>query len=319
MPAHPAARRWYASNTFRGDAVAADLAAMRDGRTISVAIPTQDEADTVGAICRTIVRELMEDVPLVDELVVLDGGSEDGTQQEARATGATVVDVRAILPAYPAVPGKGDAMWRGLSVLSGDLVVFVDGDIRNFGSHFVCRLAAPILAREDLAFVKAFYRRPLVRGSVAIPDEGGRVTELTARPLLNALFPELGGVVQPLAGEYAARRDLLERLPFVSGYGVEVALLIDLLGEVGLSAIAQADLGERVHRNRPLRDLARMAAAISRTILARAERSARIVATTDYPDAPVLLPDADGIGEEPLVMVERPPLASLGSRARKRT
>ncbi|MCA1834448.1 MAG: glucosyl-3-phosphoglycerate synthase [Actinobacteria bacterium] len=302
--------RWFAARTF-GAAGLPDgraLAARKTG-TIAVALPALDEAETIGAICAAVPRDL------VDEIVVLDGGSADGTQEAAKSH-ARVVDVRALLPEFPPVRGKGDGMWRGLSVIDADIVVFIDADIRNFAPHFVTRLVAPLLLDESIAFVKGFYRRPLVHGDTVVPDGGGRVTELAARPLLNAFFPELAGVLQPLGGEYAARRSLLERLPFFSGYSVEVGLLIDLLSHDGLDVLAQVDLGERVHRNRPLVELTPMASAIARTILARAERGGRLVAAQDYPEMPLLVPRGSTLESADVAELERPPLVEVCARKR---
>lgn len=307
------ARRWHDDRTFAPAALppAKEVAARKaaEGLRVSVAIPARDEEETLGDICRVISTRLMEHVRLVDELVVIEGGSSDDTASVARASGARVVAAADVLPEIPAVPGKGESLWRSLAVLSGDLIVWVDADIRNFDERFVTRLVAPLVADPSIAFVKAFYRRPLAHGAVVAPDEGGRVTELLARPLLAALYPELGGLRQPLAGEYAGRREALVRVPFFSGYSVEVGLLIDLLEEVGLNAIAQVDLTERVHRNRPLRELAPMAYAIARTILQRAEESGRLKAGLDYPTHPLLLPEGDDLVPNRVAEVERPPIA----------
>ncbi|MEU3505200.1 glucosyl-3-phosphoglycerate synthase, partial [Streptomyces hundungensis] len=192
----------------------------RTGTTVSVVLPALDEEATVGAIVATIRRELMTDaVPLVDELVVVDSGSRDRTAEVAAAAGARVVHRDAILPRVPALPGKGEVLWRSLLVTSGDVVCFVDADLRDFDAGFVSGIVGPLLTDPDVAFVKAMYDRPF--GTTA--GQGGRVTELVARPLLNLHWPQLAGVVQPLGGEYAARRSLLERLPFPVGYGVELA------------------------------------------------------------------------------------------------
>lgn len=226
------------------------------GDTIAVVLPAVNEAATIGAICEVI--DGLRAAGLVDDLLVMDGGSTDATASVARAHGARVEPVEAV--------GKGDALWRSLGHIDASIVVWLDADVRNFGAHFVTRLVAPLLLHADLMFVKGFYARPFE----GAPDEGGRVTELTVRPLLAAFFPELTRIRQPLAGEYAARTDVVRTLPFRTGYGVEIAMLIDLLDEVGIDAIAQADLGERVHRNRPLRELAPMAHEIAHVILERA-------------------------------------------------
>jgi len=310
------AQRWHAQKTFAaGDLPGAfDLAARKAavGSSISVAIPALNEERTIGAIARTIVRDLMERTDLVDELIVLDDGSQDATAQRARAAGATVLDTRSLLPHVPPFRGKGDSLWRSLSAVRGDIVVWVDGDIENFDERFVTRLVAPLLLDRDLVFTKAFYRRPFKDETGLRPTGGGRVTELLARPLLASMFPELGGFIQPLSGEYAGRRDVLMRLPFFTGYSVEAGLLIDLIGGAGLDALAQVDLEERVHRNRPLDDLGPMAFAIGRTIMRRAEEWGRMKTSHDYPNMPLLMPTGDGeLLERYVPEIERPPMAAL--------
>ncbi|MFB7357880.1 glucosyl-3-phosphoglycerate synthase [Streptomyces gardneri] len=253
------------------------LAAKRNTR-VSVVLPALNEEATVGDIVAVIRRELMsEAVPLVDELVVIDSGSTDRTAEVAVAAGARVVARDAILPRIPAVPGKGEVLWRSLMVTSGDIVCFVDADLRDFSADFVTGIVGPLLTDPDIDFVKATYDRPFDTGldasaSGKTPGQGGRVTELVARPLLNLHWPQLAGFVQPLGGEYAARRSLLERLPFPVGYGVELGLLVDALHTVGLDALAQVDVGVRKHRHQDERALGRMAAAIYRTAQLRLSR-----------------------------------------------
>ncbi|MFD3942914.1 glucosyl-3-phosphoglycerate synthase [Streptomyces sp. NPDC058579] len=243
--------------------------AAKHGTTVSVVLPALNEEATVGEIVSVIRRELMtEAVPLVDELVVIDSGSTDRTAEVAAAAGARVVARDAILPRIPAVPGKGEVLWRSLMVTEGDIICFVDADLRDFSADFVTGIVGPLLTDQDIDFVKAMYDRPL--GDA--PGQGGRVTELVARPLLNLHWPQLAGFVQPLGGEYAARRSLLERLPFPVGYGVELGLLVDALHTVGLDALAQVDVGVRKHRHQDGRALGRMAAAIYRTAQLRLSR-----------------------------------------------
>ncbi|MFJ9769613.1 glucosyl-3-phosphoglycerate synthase [Kitasatospora sp. NPDC101157] len=254
----------------------------RTGRTVSVVLPALDEEATVGDIVRTIRRELIERIPLVDELVVVDSGSTDDTAAVAAAAGARVEHRDAILPRLPAVPGKGEVLWRSLLVTHGDIVCFVDADLREFDPGFVSGIIGPLLTDEGLQLVKAMYDRPLETDSGAIvPAGGGRVTELVARPLLNLHWPELAGFVQPLGGEYAARRSLLERLPFPTGYGVELGLLVDALELAGLDALAQVDVGVRHHRHQDGQALGRMAATIYRTALERLDRTHRLKASAD--------------------------------------
>jgi glucosyl-3-phosphoglycerate synthase len=238
------------------------------GTTVSVVLPALDEEETVGEIVSVIRRELMEKVKLVDELVVVDSGSTDGTAEAAAGAGARVVHRDAILPRVPAVRGKGEVLWRSLLVTTGDIVCFVDADLKEFSADFVSGTVGPLLTDQDVQFVKAMYDRPL-NGAAG---QGGRVTELVARPLLNLHWPLLAGFVQPLGGEYAVRRSLLERLPFPVGYGVELGLLVDALHAVGLDALGQVDVGVRIHRNQDDRALGRMAASIYRTAQLRLSR-----------------------------------------------
>ncbi|WP_030766362.1 MULTISPECIES: glucosyl-3-phosphoglycerate synthase [unclassified Streptomyces] len=240
------------------------------GTTVSVVLPALDEEATVGAIVEVIRRELIEGlpVPLVDELVVVDSGSADRTAEVAAKAGARVVHRDEILPRLPALPGKGEVLWRSLLATHGDIVCFVDADLRDFSAAFVSGIVGPLLTDPDVHFVKAMYDRPLGER----PGQGGRVTELVARPLLNLHWPQLAGFVQPLGGEYAVRRSLLERLPFPVGYGVELGLLVDALHTVGLDALAQVDVGVRLHRHQDGQALGRMAAAIYRTAQVRLSR-----------------------------------------------
>ncbi|MFD7662983.1 glucosyl-3-phosphoglycerate synthase [Streptomyces sp. NPDC059788] len=264
--------RWLASRSWSAADRPLDrlLAAKREtGQTVSVVLPALDEEATVGAIVEAIRTELMTPaVPLVDELVVLDSGSTDGTAKVAAEAGARVVHRDEVLPRLPALPGKGEVLWRSLLVTGGDIVCFVDADLREFSAGFVSGIVGPLLTDPGVQFVKGMYDRPL--GEAA--GQGGRVTELVARPLLNLHWPQLAGFVQPLGGEYAARRSLLERLPFPVGYGVELGLLVDALHTAGLDALAQVDVGVRKHRHQSGQALGRMAAAIYRTAQLRLAR-----------------------------------------------
>lgn len=230
--------------------------------SVSVVLPALNEERTIGAIVESVVDDLMERVPLVDEVLVVDSGSTDATSEVAHSAGARVLHRDEILPHIPSVTGKGDVLWRSLAATDGDIVVFIDADLRDFRSTFVTGLLGPLFADPTVQLVKAFYDRAITDGPVVSPTGGGRVTELLARPLLNLHWPELSGFVQPLAGEFAARRHLLERLPFPCGYGVELAMLVDTLGMAGLDAMAQVDLGERRHRNRDTASLGRMASEV---------------------------------------------------------
>jgi glucosyl-3-phosphoglycerate synthase len=258
-------------------------------------------------------RRALVDVadPLVDELVVIDSGSTDATAANARDAGATVVDVAEVLPDVPWVSGKGEALWRSLAATTGDVVVFVDADLLSFQPSYVTGLLGPLLTDPDVMFVKAAYDRALRVGSDLQRGGGGRVTELVARPLLNLHWPHLAGFVQPLAGEYAARRVLLEQLPFATGYGVELALLIDAERVAGLDALAQVDLGERQHRNHDPHRLGRMAAEIWQTALARLHidaHSGSFEATVTQFER---TPSGFGARTHEVSALERPPMCRL--------
>lgn len=243
------------------------LLAAKGGVTVSVCLPARDEAATITSIVATIRRQLMDDVPLVDELVVVDDHSSDDTAALARDAGAVVVPAAEVLARYGPGPGKGQALWKSLFVTSGEVVAWCDADIRNFDTRFVLGVVGPLLTKPGVGFVKGFYRRPLRDDG----EGGGRVTELVARPLISALFPHLGDLVQPLSGEFGGRRRLLEQVPFRTGYAVDLGLLIDLTERFGPEVVAQVDLGTRVHRNRPLRELGPQAAAIVGMVLSHVE------------------------------------------------
>jgi glucosyl-3-phosphoglycerate synthase len=265
-------RSWSADRRPLSTLLTAKRSAGPNG-TVSVVLPALNEEATVGSIVETIRRELMSDaVPLVDELVVMDSGSTDRTAAIAEAAGATVVHRDDVLPRLPALPGKGEVLWRSLLATSGEIVAFVDADLRDFDSTFVSGIIGPLLTDPGVQLVKAMYDRPLETGGTVVAAGGGRVTELVARPLLNMHWPQLAGFVQPLGGEYAARRSLLEQLPFPVGYGVEIGMLIDSLNTVGLDALAQVDVGVRHHRHQDGQALGRMAATIYRTAQLRLAR-----------------------------------------------
>ncbi len=257
-------------------------------------VPAREEAATIAGIVRPLVA--LRDAGVIDQVVVLDDDSRDGTGALAAAHGAEVIRPAALLPAFGPVLGKGDAMWRALSVLTGELVCFVDGDSEDFGAHFATGLLGPLVCAEGVRFVKGFYRRPFKSADARVaPTGGGRVTELTARPLLAAFHPELADVRQPLAGEFAARRELLERMAFCTGYAVEMGLLLDVYAAAGIDALAQVDLDVRQNRHQSIADLAPMAAAVLAAVTSRLRREGRL---------------AGGTGAE-TELLERPPLAEL--------
>jgi glucosyl-3-phosphoglycerate synthase len=310
-----AARSWSAADRPIDLLLAAKRAAGHAG-TVSVVLPALDEEATVGAIVTAIRRDLMtQDVPLVDELVVIDSGSRDRTARVAADAGATVVRRDDILPRLPAAPGKGEVLWRSLLATSGEIVCFVDADLREFDSRFVSGIVGPLLTEPGMQLVKAMYDRPLETGGSVVPAGGGRVTELVARPLLNLHWPRLAGFVQPLGGEYAARRSLLERLPFPVGYGVELGMLIDSLTIAGLDALGQVDVGVRHHRHQDGQALGRMAAAIYRTAHLRLARGHLVrPRLTQYDRA------ASGFvpSTHPVDTEERPPMLDIPEYLRRR-
>jgi glucosyl-3-phosphoglycerate synthase len=302
-------RSWDRANTYVHSAFPPErLAAARES-TVSVCLPARNEARTIGPILERLIP--LRKAGVVDQIVVVDRSS-DGTADIARRLGVEVHDQEDLMPEHGPVLGKGDAMWRALPALDGDVICFLDADSERFGAHFACGVLGPLLCEPRISFVKGFYRRPFRLGEVTVPDGGGRVTELTARPLLNLFYPDLAAVQQPLAGEIAARRDLLEQLPFATGYGVDIGLLIDAYEFAGLDAIAQVDLDVRQNAHQALRDLGPMAYAVLRAVAVRLQREGRFrgpLPATFTPagvDAP--LPAA----AEP---VERPPLRSLRAAA----
>jgi len=271
--------RWFAENTFSSteyDDLQRLLALKhQQGVRISLGLPTLNEEQTIGDIIGQVQEHLMEKTPLLDEVVLIDSGSQDRTREIAAARGVPVYVHQEILPQYGAFSGKGEALWKSLYVLTGDIVAWCDTDIKNFHPRFVYGVIGPLLRERRLVYCKGFYRRPIQFGEQIQASGGGRVTELTARPLLNLFYPELSGMLQPLSGEYAGRRFALEAVPFFTGYGVETGLLIDLLERHGLNALAQVDLLERIHRNQELIPLSKMAFAITQVVIQRLEQRQR--------------------------------------------
>jgi glucosyl-3-phosphoglycerate synthase len=272
-------------------------------QTVSVCVPAHDESDTVGAVVSKVKRHLMDRVGLVDEVLVVDDHSSDDTAKVAEAAGARVIDAAEVLADVAGGSGKGEALWRSLYMAKGDIIVWVDADIADFGSHFVVGLLGPLLTDPRVSYVKGYYERP-THGGVG----GGRTTELMARPVLATLFPHLSTIVQPLSGEFAGRRSLLEQLPFVRGYGVDIGLLIDVAEAVGPAGIVQVDLGTRVHRNRSLEDLGPQALTVLQTALDRAGVRSANPATLCRPGLPPLV---KGFSELPPLVT----LPSWGDRA----
>ena len=267
--------KWFAENTFHADEFKQldELVELKrkQNLTISLALPALNEEETVGKVISMMKKELMEIAPLLDEIVLIDSNSTDRTREIAKEEGISVYIHQLLLERLGARSGKGEALWKSLLVTSGDIIVWVDTDIVNIHPRFVYGIIGPLLLNPQVQLVKGFYRRPLKVGDKMQAGGGGRVTELTARPLLNLFYPELSGVVQPLAGEYAGRREALECVPFFSGYGVETGLLIDIYERYGLNAIAQVDLLERIHHNQHLEALSKMSFAIIQTVFRKLE------------------------------------------------
>jgi glucosyl-3-phosphoglycerate synthase len=309
-----AAERWAEARSFHHSRFSAERIAVERDQSVSVCLPARECAGTVGEIVGALLE--LREAGAIDEVVVVDAASADGTAAVAERAGAIVWQERELMPSYGPVLGKGDAMWRALPALAGELVCFIDADTEGFSAHFATGLLGPLVCEPGLSFVKAFYRRPLqqagpppaqgngglsssgghaVEGDGEAADGGGRVNRLMARPALALFYPELAAVRQPLAGEVAARRGLLEALPFATGYGVEIAMLIDAWRRVGLEGIAQVDLEEHRNRHQPLSALQPMARTVLATIAARLQREGRLA----------------GFDGEPVL--ERPALASLGA------
>ncbi len=268
--------KWFAENTYHAGEFADldDLVRIKleQNLTVSLALPALNEEETVGHVIKTIKDALMDRVPLLDEIVLIDSDSSDQTREIATSTGIPVFIHQNVLPQLGARTGKGEALWKSLYLTHGDIVIWIDTDIVNIHPRFVYGLLGPLILHPDVQFVKGFYRRPLKVDNKLQAGGGGRVTELTARPLLNLFFPELSGVIQPLSGEYGGRRTAFEQMPFSSGYGVEIGLVIDMFERFGISAIAQVDLQERVHHNQPLESLSKMSFAIIQTVVRRIEK-----------------------------------------------
>ncbi len=276
--------RWFGEANFH-HAEFADLRRLvqlkeKQGLTVSLVLPTLDEEETIGPIVRRAMREMMGRVPLIDEILVIDSMSTDRTREIAEAEGARVVQHPDVLSRYGSFRGKGEALWKSVYETSGDIIVWADTDVRNWHPRMVYGTVGPLLHEPRLQYVKGYYQRPIVSDGVLKEGGGGRVTELVARPLINLFYPELSGLIQPLAGEYAGRRALLEAIPFFTGYAVEIGHLIDAAERVGLEGLGQVDLERRVHRNQELEGLSRMSFVILQAVMKRLEerRKARLFA-----------------------------------------
>ncbi|HEY7220111.1 MAG TPA: glucosyl-3-phosphoglycerate synthase [Candidatus Binatia bacterium] len=317
--------QWFAQNTFHRQEFE-DLAKLidlknRQNLTISLGLPALNEGETIGNIARTIKRRLVDEWPLIDEIVLIDSGSTDETVKIAEDVGIPVHLHQDVLPQHGSFCGKGEALWKSLFVLKGDIIAWVDTDIRNFYPGFVYGLLGPLLREPEIQYVKGFYRRPIKTDGKLVSEGGGRVTELTVRPLFNLFYPELSGMIQPLAGEYAGRRTALERVPFFTGYGVETGLLIDLFNEIGLDAIAQVDLEERVHRNQSLASLSQMSFAIIQVVMQRLQEKNRIQMMEQVNRSMKLIKPQEksyALELKPIQDRERPPMMTIPEYREKR-
>jgi glucosyl-3-phosphoglycerate synthase len=313
-PVKPEIEQWFADRTWQQPPWSVpELAVAKRGRTVSVVLPALNEQETVGQIVAAIMPLTRPAYDrLVDEVVVMDSGSTDRTCAVAAAAGARVVHREEVLPDIEVRPGKGEVLWRSLAATAGDLIVFLDSDLIDFDRQFVPALLGPLLTSAEPVLVKGFYRRPLRLGAAgqADADGGGRVTELLARPVLASVRPDLAGVVQPLGGEYAGRREFLEAVPFAPGYGVEIGLLLDAHDRFGLDGLAQVNLGVRKHRNRGLLQLGVMARQILATALGRDGPQSRVDTTTSFTQ--FVQVGHEWLPNEHLVPVaERPPIRTL--------
>jgi glucosyl-3-phosphoglycerate synthase len=317
--------RWFAESSFHHSEFSdlKRLVALKEkqGRTVSAVLPTLNEAATIGPIVRALRKALMEQVPLVDELLVIDSDSTDETREIAASEGARVVRHSDVLPKYGSYKGKGEALWKSLYETTGDLVVWSDTDIQDWHPRFIYGTLGPLLTEERINYVKAYYQRPIVEGGQLKEGGGGRVTELVARPLINLFFPELSGYIQPLAGEYAGRREHLEQIPFFTGYAVEIGHLIDLSERFGLNGFGQVDLDIRIHRNQELEGLSRMSFTILQAVMKRLEerRRARLFAELGSTmKLPRSMPNKLSLEVIDLADAERPPMIRIPEYAERR-
>jgi len=315
---------WIKENTFHHsqywDLKKLVAAKEKRGLTISLCIPTLNEERTIGKEVVIFKSELMNRYPLVDEIAVIDSGSSDRTLDVASSFGADVYLSKKILPDLGEKKGKGENLWKAIYQLKGDIIIYIDADIKNIHPRFAYGLLAPLLFREEVSYVKAFYDRPLAFSEGTRPSGGGRVTEILIRPLFSLFFPELSAIIQPLSGEYAVRRSVLERIPFPIGYGVETSHLIDVYQIFGMSAFGQTDLDQRVHRNQETRDLGKMSFGILQTFFSRMKKLGLL---SSLPKTETVLRQFQVKNEEfesiekTIVEEERPPMIEISAYRKK--
>jgi len=317
--------RWIKTNTFHHSSFSnikrlVDIKEKK-GLKISLAFPTLNEAETIGEEIQVMRNELQINYPLIDEIAVIDSGSTDNTLKIAEEAGAKIYLASECLPQYGYVRGKGENLWKSLYLLEGDIILWVDADIKNIHPKFAYGLLGPLLEFDDICYVKGFYERPIRIGSKIRRSGGGRVTEILVRPLLSNFYPELSGFLQPLSGEYAGRREILEKLPFRVGYGVEIGLLIDIYEQYGLFSLAQVDLDKRIHRNRSLDDLGRMSFVILHTFFTRLQQQG-IISINKKIENYFYLVRAKGeelfLLKEKFVLTERRPMIEIKEYRKKR-
>ncbi len=288
--------------------------------TVSVCLPTSNSGKTLDLILRVLKELLVERYPLIDELAIIDSRSTDNTVEIAEKNGVTVLYEDEPLDNLPDAIGKGEALWKSLYFLKGDIIAWLDSDIQNIHPRFVYGTVGPLITDKTLAYVKGFYERPLKTGHVMKDTGGGRVTELVTRPFLSLFYPKLAGFIQPLSGEYAGRREVLESIPFFTGYGVETGLLIDIFNKYGLDSMAQVNLESRVHYNQPLKDLGKMAFRIMYVAFEQLEEDKKIELITEMTQSMQLVKHIDEqhfLEETEIVGTERPPMKTIKKYKKK--
>ena len=310
--------KWFAENTYHAGEFddLYHLVSLKQEQkvSISLAMPALNEEKTVGKVIETIKTSLMDDFPLLDEIVLMDSNSTDSTRDIVSQYGVPTFIHQNLLTEYGSRDGKGEALWKSLLVTNGDIIIWIDTDIVNIHPRFVYGVIGPMLVNPEIQFVKGFYRRPIKNAETLQSSGGGRVTELTARPLLNLFYPELSGVIQPLSGEYGGRRKALEQVPFYSGYGVEIGLLIDIYEKFGLSSIAQVDLLKRIHHNQPLEALSKMSAVILQAVIHKLETRFDRPFLDEINKTMKMIKIKDGnyrLAVEKVVEKERPPMLEV--------